>query len=150
MGLIPIEIISGFVTEICFGPDGFGLSYDFGYLKCTIFREIPFALLATLASMPRKSFPKAPLLPVVLGGLIGIYVAVVPLFVYAWQPVYTKGAMSSTWGLNLAFIPFLALPFMLIGVVGGLSFSLLYTVCRSRPATRRQRDQEKKSTDFLS
>jgi hypothetical protein len=98
-----------------------------GYLFFTAFRIVPYAGLAFLLFMLSKTKSKDYVLPVFIGGLLGILALLLWGFWTAQLPYYTGEHVSSTTAIAFVFIPIYA---CLSGGVGVLVSAAIYTPFR--------------------
>ena len=95
-----------------------------GFLFTTAFRAIPYIGLGIVLIILSKTKLNGFVLPVFLGGLIGILGMIIWGLWVSLRPFYTDEHMSSTTGLVFIFIPFWA---CITGGLGMLVFSIIYS-----------------------
>ncbi len=94
-----------------------------GYLFCTAFRLIPYMGLAITLLVLSKTKAKDFVLPVWIGGLIGILGTILWGLWMTQRPYYTDEHVSSTTAIAFLFIPLYA---CFTGGLGGLALAVLY------------------------
>jgi hypothetical protein len=112
-------------------PGGFREAFKYfsivGYLFFTAFRLVPYVGLAFLLGLLSKTKYKDYVLPVFIGGLIGILSLILWGFWTAQLPYYTGEHVSSTTAIAFVFIPIYA---NLTGGLGVLVSAAIYTPIR--------------------
>jgi len=104
----------------------------FGYLFSTVFRIVPFALLAIITGLLGLKIRRDFLVFTVIGGLVGIFLFYIPATASVWRPLYDGSRMSSTAVIAFLFIPFCTVPYMLAGTAGGLAVTLFLVELEGR------------------
>ena len=111
--------------------DGFQDAFEyftvFGYLFFTAFRLVPYVGLAIILFIISKTKWKDYVLPVFIGGLIGILAMILWGSWMAQSPYYTDEHVSSTTAIAFVFIPMCAVP---TGVIGAALLAGIYTPIR--------------------
>jgi hypothetical protein len=98
-----------------------------GYLFFTAFRLIPYLGLGIILIVLSKTKLKDYVLPVFIGGLVGILAMILWGSWVAQRPYYTGEHVSSTTAIAFLFIPIYAVA---TGVVGAMVGAVLYTPLR--------------------
>jgi len=107
--------------------DAFEYFTLFGYLFFTAFRLVPYVGLGIILVILSKTKLKDYVLPVFIGGLIGILAMIIWGSWMALRPLYTDEHVSSTTALAFLFIPIYAVP---TGAIGAALFAGIYTPIR--------------------
>jgi len=107
--------------------DAFEYFTIFGYLFLTAFRLVPYAGLGIAVVILSKTKLKNYVLPVFIGGLIGILVIIIRGSWMALRPFYTEEHVSSTTAVSFIIIPIYAVP---AGVLGAVFLAAIYTPLR--------------------
>ena len=89
---------------------------------------IPYAFLSFFAFALAGRLGPRRLACVSLGGLAGILAYTVPAHASIWRPLYSGGHVSSTSAIAFLFVPFYAIPVLVIGMALGWMVSLLLRV----------------------
>ncbi len=98
-----------------------------GYLFVTAFRFVPYMVLGIILVILSKTRFKDYVLPVFVGGLIGILAMIVWGSWMAQRPYYTDEHVSSTTAIAFLFIPIYAVP---TGAIGAILLAVLYAPFR--------------------
>jgi hypothetical protein len=107
--------------------DAFEYFTIFGYLFLTAFRLVPYAGLGIAVVILSKTELKNYVLPVFIGGLMGILVIILWGSWMALRPFYTEEHVSSTTAVSFIIIPIYAVP---AGVLGAVFLAAIYTPLR--------------------
>lgn len=107
-----------------------------GYLFFTAFRLIPYAGLGIILFIISKTSLKDYILPVLIGGLVGILAMILGGSWMAMHSYYTDEHVSSTTALAFLFIPFYA---VLTGTVGAALLAVIYTPVRYSLTSKRKK-----------
>lgn len=99
----------------------------FGYLFLTAFRLVPYVALGIILVILSNTKLKDYVLPVFIGGFIGILAMILWGSWMAQRPYYTDEHVSSTTAIAFLFIPMYALP---TGACGAMLLAILYTPFR--------------------
>ena len=100
-----------------------------GYLFFTGFRLVPYLGLGIILDALSKTRLKDYVLPVFIGGLVGILAMILWGSWMAMRPYYTDAHVSSTTAIAFIFIPMYALA---TGAIGVLASAVIYTPIRCR------------------
>jgi hypothetical protein len=103
-----------------------GLAIEiFKYILGIFLRIIPFGMLAAILFFLGMKIPKPLLIPVIIGGLVGIYSVWIPFVIDFYLPYYgpnpPTGAQA---GMEFLILPFISIPFIIEGVLVGLLLSI--------------------------
>ena len=107
--------------------DAFKYFTILGYLFFTGFRLVPYVGLGIVLVILSRTKLKDYVLPVFIGGLVGILVIILWGSWMAQRPFYTVEHVSSTTAISFIFIPIYAVP---AGAVGALLLAAIYTPFR--------------------
>lgn len=83
---------------------------------------IPFLLLSVILFFYAKRHTRSELVALLLAGLAGILLLMVPAHYSVWYPLYGPGRISSTAVIAFLVIPVYCIASMLIGLVAGWGF----------------------------
>lgn len=108
--------------------DAFEFFTIFGYLFFTVFILVPYVGLGIAVVIISKTKLKDYVLPVFIGGLIGILVSIFQDSWMALRPFYTDEHVSSTTAISFLYIPIYAVP---AGVLGAVLLAAIYTPFRN-------------------
>lgn len=110
---------------------GFADAYEYftvsGYLFFTAFRLIPYVILSGVLALLSITKQKDYVLPVFVGGLLGILAMILWGSWEALRPIYTSEHVSSTTAVAFLFIPFYASG---AGIIGAGLSAAVYTPVR--------------------
>ena len=107
--------------------DAFEYFTILGYLFFTAFRLVPYVGLGIILVVLSKTKLKDYVLPVFVGGLVGILAMILWGAWMVQRPYYTDEHVSSTMAIAFLFIPVYAVP---AGAIGAILFGGLYTPIR--------------------
>ena len=107
--------------------DAFKYFSIIGYLFLTAFRLVPYVGLGIILIVLSKTKLKDYVLPVFIGGFVGILAMILWGSWMAQRPFYTGEHVSSTTAIAFLFIPFYACA---TGGIGALALAVLYTPFR--------------------
>jgi hypothetical protein len=116
----------------------------YGYLFLTAFRFVPYVGLGIILVILSKSRVKDYVLPVFVGGLIGILAMILWGSWVSIRPFYTDERARSTTAIAFLFIPVFA---VLTGAVGAVLLAVLYTPFRF--IFRRKKTEQTPAGDVL-
>jgi hypothetical protein len=112
-------------------PSGFEDAFKYftvdGYLFLTTLRLVPYVGLGIILVVLSKTKFKDYVLPVFVGGLIGVLWGIIGGSWEAMRPYYTDEHVSSTTAIAFLVIPIIA---VFTGAIGAIVFAILYTPFR--------------------
>ena len=107
--------------------DAFEYFTIFGYLFLTVFRLVPYVGLGIILVILSRTKWKDYVLPVFIGGLLGILAIILWGYWSVQRPYYTDEHVSSTTAIAFLFIPMYA---VLSGAIGAALLAGIYTPIR--------------------
>jgi hypothetical protein len=122
-----LEITVGGINPITSAADIWHRQFAEGHnlFLLAVFGLIPFVVLSVAIFVMARNRTSRQLACIVIGGLIGILVLMIPSHVSIWYPLYGPGRMSSTAVVGFLFIPIYCLIPLTIGLLVGRKISQL-------------------------